>query len=218
MDIPPTLVFGSIRDDLPMDQLTESMLRLEKWLNQPGVAMGVRLHAMDSADIAHILSFTTITSLSHLGPLAEHYQRQYRGRGQTGIASFNHLAYETQIYFQEKYGGKGRSALFCSSDHQFAKVRKAEDANAAWGSALCGCFSLTYGAVHEEINWHETLHVLGADDCYDKDNPVQFPEPRCELRNCIHRYDPDSSNVDLSTWPFICTANLALIRDEVAKV
>jgi len=96
--------------------------------------------------------------------------------------------------------------LICSPpDGRIATLAKELNPDAEWGMSGSVLASV-YGKVDRYVIWHEALHLLGADDCY------QLPDkgPCCELPNCIMQYEPTLSRV--GRWPFICSKNIQSIQ------
>jgi len=94
----------------------------------------------------------------------------------------------------------------CPETHEFAQASLRNNPDALWGSAY-GALGLIYHRVDRYITWHEALHLLGAEDCYD----LPDKGPTCELSNCIMQYIPCLSTV--GAWPFICEENVRLMQD-----
>lgn len=104
---------------------------------------------------------------------------------------------------------KKRLLIYCNTKSHIAKAAiKQTDRLAKWG--LC---ANDIGALYEHENkhilWHEALHLFGADDCYDSNNP--FAGTTCELDKCIMQYAPREGRV--RKWPFICKKNVKKIQD-----
>lgn len=78
--------------------------------------------------------------------------------------------------------------------------------HAAWGISLSGALSLTYTPANTAALWHETLHLLGAQDHYD---PATFAT-NCDLGSCVMQYAPDARTIGES--PFLCPATAAIVR------
>ena len=79
------------------------------------------------------------------------------------------------------------------------------------GGVTNGRVAFVYGACDEHVLWHEALHTLGAEDCYD----VEDQGPTCERDNCIMQYAPTKCNV--GEWPFLCGDNVKRIRENARE-
>lgn len=113
-----------------------------------------------------------------------------------------------------KLGDRFRLLIYCSPSSAVAQVAQAENPNACWGASLRGFFSAVYDLGNKPILWHETLHLLNAEDCYDDRNP-SVPTG-CELGDrCIMQWAPTSRTIN--EWPFLCTRNVKLIHKSVWK-
>lgn len=115
----------------------------------------------------------------------------------------NHWATQTATVQQ-------RLVICCPSDHLLAARAKSANEVAHWGLSWPGMLALVYhfhnGLPQRQIVLHETLHVLGANDCY---NPDRL-ESVCPLHGCIMQYAPAAGNV--RPWPYLCESNLERIR------
>lgn len=107
-------------------------------------------------------------------------------------------------------------SILCSPESKIAQLARKQSPEALWGfsnadpehpEGKCGWCSATYELGNKFILWHETLHVLGADDCHDCD---RNPGPTCGCKNCIMRYVPTPESV--GEWPFLCKENLDRIQ------
>ena len=119
-------------------------------------------------------------------------------------------------FFKEgifKEGVPPKLLLYCRPDSKLAMAAKKQARLPSWG-VTCGSFSAVYKPQNKFIIWHETLHLLGLDECYDENNPdVRRPDCKCE--DCIMQYEqPD-------TWvgPFsLCDKNIKLLKELAEKV
>ena len=105
--------------------------------------------------------------------------------------------------------GFGRTVLLCDPSHVFARCARKAAPHAEWGVA-CGCLAIVYGSTDKYVIWHETLHLFGAEDCYNPGNPNGHPNPNCGQPNCIMQYAPTVANV--GNWPFLCGENVSRVR------
>jgi len=103
----------------------------------------------------------------------------------------------------------------CTVGHSLAKLCVKTNPNFVWGAATQPV-AIVYELSNKYIIWHELLHTLGAEDCYDKNDPASNPGPTCECPNCIMQYAPTHNNV--TQWPFLCEANVRKIRKLFAQV
>ncbi len=98
--------------------------------------------------------------------------------------------------------------VVCPPDHHLAKLAKKSLPTAVYGAA-----NSFFAAVYHEskqVIWHEILHLLGADDCYQLSKSGDVVQRECrDLPNCIMQYDPEESNGE---WPFLCDRNIALLK------
>jgi len=102
---------------------------------------------------------------------------------------------------------EGNRFVICRPpDHLLANRARAENSLARWGLSWPNMLALVYHSVgglpNRYIAWHEALHALGADDCYD----LETQAPTCDLQGCVMQYAPTESTV--ARWPYICASNL----------
>lgn len=100
---------------------------------------------------------------------------------------------------------------------EIAKAAVSSNDKAKWGLTYPCCLtSNSFAAVYQRDNkfvvWHEALHLLGADDCYEENNPYQ-KKPDCDFPDGIMQYAPTQENV--RDWPFLCNKNVSLIQRKV---
>jgi len=120
--------------------------------------------------------------------------------------SIQELAIEVLEMLVDRYG-HGRSVMLCGGDSPAARLNPLEG---RWGIRN-GCIAFVFAKFHEQIVWHEALHTLGAEDCYDESNPEQNPGPTCELSNCVMQYHPTAAGV--GEWPLLCKRNVTVVRE-----
>lgn len=114
-------------------------------------------------------------------------------------------------YFSlDKWGGLSNLLVICSPNSHVAKAILKSNPAALWGGSN-GQFSAVYEPMNEFVLWHETLHLLGAEDCYNLE--INDEGPTCECSNCIMQYAPTQNTV--GTWPFLCDGNINRIRERV---
>jgi hypothetical protein len=90
--------------------------------------------------------------------------------------------------------------------HPAVGAARARLPNALWGISLSGTLSLTYAPRNLYALWHESLHLLGAQDHYD---PTNF-RSTCQMPSCLMQYAPDEHTV--GSHPFVCPATAAILR------
>lgn len=107
--------------------------------------------------------------------------------------------------------------IHCGHDCASAQSARKHCPSAVWGIAWPGKIALVYPPLSlldpSQIIWHETLHLLGAEDCYDLRNGFQ---QSCELSGCVMQYEPTIASV--CEWPYICGSNQSRIRGTVESV
>lgn len=115
-------------------------------------------------------------------------------------------------FFKEgilKEGVPPKLLVYCRPDSQIANAARRENPSALYG-ATCGSFAAVYRLDYKVTIWHEALHLLGADDCYEQDNPRK-KKPQCKLDGCIMEWNPPESTCE--NWPFLCDKNICLLQD-----
>jgi len=78
--------------------------------------------------------------------------------------------------------------------------------HAFWGINFAGRLSLTYVKGNRFALWHETLHLLGAQDHYD---PQSF-QTTCGIPTCVMQFAPDARTVE--EGKFLCPETLKVLR------
>ncbi len=94
--------------------------------------------------------------------------------------------------------------VFCNASEPFAIRARRCNPKAKWGAAMQGCFALCWQP-NKFLLWHEAMHLLYADDCYDRDAyPCDVSEGKC-----LMQYEPCFKNCggDLH----LCSYNLCRI-------
>ena len=97
-------------------------------------------------------------------------------------------------------------SIYCDPRQPAACAARERLAHAQWGLSMKGIFSLTYCAGNKWILWHETLHLLGAQDHYS----LKEFETTCELPTCIMQYAP--SELTVGERPCLCQETLGILR------
>ena len=115
-------------------------------------------------------------------------------------------------YFYDKFGDLANLVVLCPPDSALHAIALQSNSDALWGINNAGLAAI-YNLDNKYIVWHETLHILGADDCYDLDKDNRGPN--CELGNCIMQYEATEENV--GTWPFLCKKNVSLVKSRINK-
>ena len=114
-----------------------------------------------------------------------------------------------------------RLLICCNHDHCLAKKCRDASPTAKWGLANWDPYAhfanlaVAYKLDSECAIWHELLHILGADDCYDMRDPDANPGPTCEHDQCIMQYAATTAIVN-GRLP-LCNENAKLIRKLFAK-
>jgi|GEM_PF-7113928 len=121
------------------------------------------------------------------------------------VADLTYMAAESQVNMP-------RLVVGCTNQHPFAQKAVAHVPWALWG-ARCGCFALCYNCDNPYSVWHETLHTLGAKDCYDDDKPEEL---NCNCPGCLMQYAPDEQTVGQS--PRLCEANQKRVREKIKEI
>ena len=116
----------------------------------------------------------------------------------------NAVASITEILFDCGYE-HAVGIFLCDLHHRIAKLAIQANRHALWGAAYDG-IAFVYGEMGRYVVWHETLHLFGADDCYELPNEG----PTCNLTNCIMQYAPTTTRV--GNWPFLCEENISRVR------
>ncbi|HUW19437.1 MAG TPA: hypothetical protein VMW16_09055 [Sedimentisphaerales bacterium] len=99
--------------------------------------------------------------------------------------------------------------VYCRPNSYIAEAIRKNQPLAKWGYTQQPYISAVYNQNNKYILWHEALHLFGADDCYDCNNPNS--RTTCELRNCLMQYAPTKETV--GEWPFLCKENVERIRN-----
>jgi len=78
--------------------------------------------------------------------------------------------------------------------------------HAFWGINFRGVLSLSYARNNPYALWHESLHLLGAQDHYSSQN---F-QSTCAMPCCIMQFAPDERTVGSES--FLCRATMQILR------
>jgi hypothetical protein len=111
---------------------------------------------------------------------------------------------------EQKYGdpSPGRILLYCPGYSALAEAVQRVEPNADWG-ANRGFLSMVWLRNVKQLVWHETLHLLGAEDCYDLTSPASRPKCLLEPR-CLMQREPLRENC--GDEPVLCRTNIALLQ------
>lgn len=112
-----------------------------------------------------------------------------------------------------------RLLVYCHKDSQVAKAAKSEAARMKKPPPCWGAANMPFAAVYSHNNkvaiWHEGLHLLGLDDCFEEDNPRK-KKRHCKLDGCIMEYAPPESTCE--SWPFLCDKNVKKLKELAKKM
>jgi hypothetical protein len=105
--------------------------------------------------------------------------------------------------------------IYLRPDSSIAEnVRRAVKRNTGldnWG-VTSGHTTLVYKH-NKWIIWHEALHLLGVDECYDVKTRIRKPDCNCET--CIMQYEPSEKWV--GEWS-LCDKNIEVLQNLAEKV
>lgn len=120
----------------------------------------------------------------------------------------NHPLHEVNVALYQALHRQGfKDALFAVGCPRIHPVLWAVATNGIWGTSFQGGpLAVCWEVPDKFIVWHEVLHLLGADDCYDESTHART----CELANCIMQFEPTSASV--GGWPFLCKRVLGRLR------
>lgn len=102
--------------------------------------------------------------------------------------------------------------VYCHRDSAIARSALREDGASPWGAEWCG-FAAVYEPDNKFIIWHEALHLLGAHDCYEEDDPYRR-KPDCNCNSCIMQYVPTEETV--GKWS-LCDKNVKMLKSRAEK-
>jgi hypothetical protein len=104
-------------------------------------------------------------------------------------------------------GCRRHVTVYCpDAGHPAARAARGRLWHAAWGISLSGTLSLTYAPGNPYALWHESLHLLGAEDHYD----LRTFRTTCGMPTCLMQYAPDENTV--GPRPLICPATAVILR------
>lgn len=91
--------------------------------------------------------------------------------------------------------------VHCRKDSTIAQKARKANPNARWGGQV-DRLAVVWQLNNKMVIWHEVLHLLGADDCYDN----QTQKDTCEKApGCIMQYAATEESV--TDWPKCLCAN-----------
>jgi len=109
--------------------------------------------------------------------------------------------------------------ILCPPESTIAQLARKRERTACWGASFgdrdeCSCYwlSLVYHLNDKHTIWHEALHLLGADDCYDKETK----ERTCELPNCIMQFEDPKQGYGQGLP--LCQANIERVKKHIAEM
>lgn len=122
--------------------------------------------------------------------------------------------WEAQIldYFLQKERNFTNLFVACPQNSHLKRVSLQTCPSAQWGIAN-ESLAIVYEHHSRIVVWHELLHLLGADDCYDMTEGDWGPN--CGLPNCIMQYQATINNV--GDWPFLCEKNIEKIQKRITE-
>jgi len=97
--------------------------------------------------------------------------------------------------------GSAKLVIYCRPDTPLVNETHAVDPMASRGASL-GRVALVWVEGNKYLIWHEALHTLGAEDCYEHATGVH----NCGLDGCVMQRAPTAATV--RPWPFLCPANV----------
>jgi len=104
-----------------------------------------------------------------------------------------------------------RLVVRCSPNHPLAQTCLATYPHARWGLTSCKVLAVVYDD-REVVLWHEVLHLLGAEDCYDLSNLRRT----CEHPLCIMQYAAKEGEVGGELQ--ICPENAERIQRVLSQI
>jgi hypothetical protein len=144
--------------------------------------------------------------------LSEEYVPDIHKILETPRESFHSLQDRIVEYFAKKPEMIAYLLVICSQDSILTEMALRADPVAKWGATLRP-IALAYHTCDKYTTWHETFHLLGAEDCYDRDKDNDGPN--CDLSNCIMQYVPTSQFV--GGWPFLCQKNIQKVQKGIQQ-
>jgi hypothetical protein len=81
---------------------------------------------------------------------------------------------------------------FCKGTEDFVLGIKAKAPHAFWGAAQINAYALAWKPNNKYLIWHEFIHLLLVNDCYDENDP-DF-KTTCGELHCIMQYVPNEEH------------------------
>jgi hypothetical protein len=113
--------------------------------------------------------------------------------------------------FRKEYGSQCKLLILCSPQNRLAQLSLHYKSDAEWGITCPqndSILSIVYNLNNAPVIWHEALHLLGADECYDPDNIKDHSN--CKLLNCVMQYAPTEQTV--GRQPILCNKTIQAVR------
>ena len=105
-----------------------------------------------------------------------------------------------------------RVSVYCDPESAAAHAARERLPHALWGISIGGALSLTYCPGNPFAFWHETLHLLGAQDHYATH---ALGATTCELPSCIMQYAPCERTV--GERPYICRRTRLILMKRAGR-
>jgi hypothetical protein len=184
MSAPMVLRYGSIRTGMSSQTLKGYVDELCELLGRSPVRLDLQPIPLDSEDLD-----------------------AFKALPEDVIEALGEFAEQLTI----KYGnGMARVIVVINNDHPLATSTRQHEPHALYGCNVDGR-ALVYGNIDRRVIWHEALHTLGAEDCYDEKTPEENPGPTCGFSNCIMQYIP--TRISVGKWPFLCQENIERVQE-----
>jgi hypothetical protein len=190
-----TVRWHGTRDDPGgADFVRSSLNELAGWLSQDDVGVDisfVQMHGTGAAAIEASLIHKTLVHDQHFDNWQEDLWLQLNDLSQKSD--------DLRI--------SGKILLYCPGHTALREAVRRRESKILWGGSL-GFLSMVWQGQNKQLLWHETLHLLGAEDCYDFENCKK--QPKCLLDSCcIMQWEPCPEN---------CGEELVLCAENIARV
>lgn len=111
-----------------------------------------------------------------------------------GVTDQDHPISNLVLLFTEELTHRWRLMIYCPDapvvrDMARHQMKIKHD---PWGVEN-GCKAFVFHPNIEQVIWHEALHTIGADECYDPADPYA-PFPLCTDPLCLMRFQPEPAN------------------------
>jgi len=99
------------------------------------------------------------------------------------------------VYINYKFEAY-RLFISAASVDKYKNYCLAQAAHAMWGCCINETIAIDYSEPKSRLvnQLHETLHLLGVDDCYDPEDNCD-PKSSCNDSKCVMRYGSSSAGV-----------------------